>query len=145
MKLFRSFVIRDSAIKKRALDFIAALPANELWDVEIRPHDPKRSIEQNNLAWLIVTAISEQWFSDQGRQFEKDSWWTQLKREWFGPKILELPDGSFIEREPDSHDKGKKTFAGFLEYLFWRSADVGVVLPDEAHELRRAADERKVA
>lgn len=142
MKPLRSFVTRTPQIQSKAAEFILSLPPSQMFDVIVCEHDPKRNLEQNDLAWLIDTAIAEQ-VKPEGQGFHKDVWWLQLKREHFGPKIIELPDGSFIEQEPESHNRGRKKFSEFIEYLFWRSADLGVVLPQEAHEMHRANQQEK--
>lgn len=141
MTPLRAFVIRPDMpqVKGRAVDYLHSIPAEaDAFEVVIRPHDPTRTIEQNNLAWLIVTAISEQVWPDN-RQFSKDVWWLQLKKDFFGPHIVELPDGSFLETEPESKGRGKKKFSDWLEFLFRTAAEFEVELPEEAIEYRRSA------
>lgn len=135
----RAFVVRPDMpqVKGRVVDYLHAIPVEaDAFEVVIRPHDPTRTIEQNSLAWLIVTAIAEQVWPDN-RQFSKDVWWLQLKKDFFGPNIVELPDGSFLETEPESRGRGKKKFSDWLEFLFITAVSFGVVLPDEAVEYRR--------
>lgn len=134
MKILRAFVTRDRAIKARAVEFISKLPDGELFEIVVRPYDPKRTLEQNGLAWAVVTDIAEQ-VRPGGQAFSKDVWWFHAKREHFGPAIVELPDGSFLEQEPTSRDKGKRAFSKFVDFLLRWSGELGVVLSDETREL----------
>lgn len=142
MTLRRLFILRNNDIKARAVQFLADLPDDgTVYEVLIKVHDPKRSNDQNELAHVIVTAIQEQvWLPDeQGkkRQFCLEAWWLQLKKNYFHPEILELPDGTFTELEPRSRDKGTKTFKKWVDYLFQFAAEADVrILEEKLDELR---------
>lgn len=134
VKNIRSFVMRDDLIRQRIIQYIRELTFDQICEVVIRFYDPKRSLEQNSLAWVINTAIAEQ-LKPEGQSFTKDTWWLYLKREHFGPQIITLPDGSFIEGETKSSDKGKRSFSEFVEFLHWYAAEHQVQLPSESVEL----------
>lgn len=134
MKNLRAFTMRDDLIRVRIIEYIRALPLDQTYEIIVRFYDPKRSLEQNSLAWVINTAIAEQ-VMPNGEKFTKDTWWLHLKREHFGPQIITLPNGSFIEGETRSADRGKRAFREFVEFLHWYAADNGVLLPQESSEL----------
>lgn len=134
MKNIHSFVMRDDLVRQRIIQYIRTLSIDETYEIIIKFYDQKRSLEQNSLAWVINTAISEQ-VMPGGQAFSKDSWWLYHKREHFGPEIITLPDGSFIEGETRSNNRGKRAFSEFVEYLHRYAAENCVVLPEESIEL----------
>lgn len=129
------FRVKNSFVKQRAINYIMSLPDDGDFEVVVQPYDPKRSIDQNRLAHLVVNCIQEQVYLPTGdghaRKFSFDAWWLQLKKNFFEPEILELPDGSFIEQEPRSRDKKTKRFKHWIDYLFQFAAEEGVVIPEE--------------
>jgi hypothetical protein len=86
-----------------------------------------RTSEQNRLAWDIVTAMAEQ-VQVGGKRFSKDVWWLQMKREFFGRELREMPDGTLVEVEPASHSRSVEKFTEWVEFLYMRAAELGAAV-----------------
>lgn len=135
----RVFVVHDQPIKARMQAFAATVPlGGKPIEVIFREYDKQRSLDQNAAAWQVVTAISEQVWPN-GEQFERETWWLLLKREFFGPEFIRLPDGSVVEQEPRSKWRNTKEFSGWIEFVFQYAAEHQVVLP---HDVVRPTGEK---
>ena len=90
MKYF--FRIRNKSIKQRCIELIQSLPDDGDYEIIIQPYDPKRSLEQNSLAHLIVTSVKEQvWLPDEDggkRQYCLISFWKNF--------FWQMPDLFFL-------------------------------------------------
>lgn len=54
----RCFVLRSEQIRERAAEFVSALPLTDRpWEIVIRAHKTKRSLDQNALYWLRLAEI----------------------------------------------------------------------------------------
>lgn len=125
------FILRSPLQRSALSEFLLTVPADPVHEVIIREHKSKRSTDQSAMAWVIVTAISEQVELD-GRRYSKEVWWLHLKRSYFGPEFEQMPDGRIVEIEPRSRCKDTKEFSDWLEFLQSTAISMDVVL--EAHD-----------
>ena len=127
----KQFIIRTDLQRSAAAECIAQLPLSPLHEVIIREHRTRRNLEQNELAWKIVTAISEQ-VEVEGRRYDKDIWWVHLKSQFFGREMVEMPDGRLIEREPRSSTRDTGKFSEWIEFLYSVAAEHEVVIHEDS-------------
>jgi hypothetical protein len=77
----RVYVLRDQAVKDRFKVFVDSLPNEKLWEVAVRPHRSKRSLEQNALLHALLREIAAETGNEPGdvKDFFKDR---------YGPKKI---------------------------------------------------------
>lgn len=121
------FILRSPLQRSALSEYLLTVPADPVHEVIIREWKSKRSTDQSAMAWVIVTAISEQ-AEVEGRRYSKDVWWYHLKREFFGPEYQQMPDGTITEIEPRSRVKNTQEFSVWLEFLHSKAAEMGVRL-----------------
>lgn len=69
------------------------LDGNPALDITIRPHNSKRSNEQNKRMWKIYQTLqSSIWIN--GKQYDQELWHEQCKRMFIG--CNELPNGTLV-------------------------------------------------
>lgn len=63
----KKFILKNQDIKASALSFVSRLPIDPFYEVVIQEHKTKRSIEQNNLMWRMLTDLSNQveWYGNK--------------------------------------------------------------------------------
>lgn len=87
----RVFVLRDEAIKQRAIEAILAAPTTgKLTEVRIVPHTKPRTLDQNALYWASMTEIADQ-FKARAQDLHE-----ALKERHCPPKRVDLPDGTCV-------------------------------------------------
>lgn len=127
---YQKFFLPAKGNRALVLDVIKRLPIDQSFDIEISDHEEARTLEQNSLAQKICREIAKQ-YAPNGQKFRQSAWWHLLKRDHWGPEFRMLPDGSVIEVEPQSHKRSKAAFSEFVEFLYARAAEYGVILGDE--------------
>lgn len=95
-RLNGTFVIRSDDIRNRAMSFVGELPISETpWEVTIKEHKSKRTIEQNNLMWALLEEVSTQvdWYGQKlSREDWKDIFSASLKQQRVVPGL----EGGFV-------------------------------------------------
>lgn len=114
----------------RSLAIEAVQLAPDGYIVEIRP--TKRSDSQNAKLHATIGDIARQLQPD-GKRYEPETWFRHLKREFFGPEYVELPDGTVIEKEPRSRWRNRKHFGEFIEFVTAFAVENGVHLTAPHH------------
>lgn len=109
------FVLRDEAIRYRAVDFLSglALDPKHPFEIEVRPHRKKRSVEANRYYWQMLSEIAEQLWVD-GKQFSKETLHHYFAGEFLGWNETALPSGE-IHRTPIS--TSRLSVREFAEYV----------------------------
>lgn len=97
-ELFRMthrLVLHNAAITARAQAIIAALPQEPVHEVVIREHKSKRSLEQNDKMWAMLTDISRQvdWY---GQKLSPEEWKDVLTAGLKQQKVVPGIDGGFV-------------------------------------------------
>ena len=55
----RLFVLRSDDIRQRAIEFVSSLPITDRpFEIVIRPHKTKRSLDQNSYYWVRIAEIT---------------------------------------------------------------------------------------
>jgi len=69
----RKFILKNTHIKATAIDFIARLPLEPVYEVIVRESRTKRSTDQNSLMWKLLTDLSNQveWY---GQKLQPEDW-----------------------------------------------------------------------
>jgi len=113
-------VILDSSGRKEyAADKLASVPVDAGMVMEIRAHKYSRSLQQNKLHWLLMTAISQQMPSQMGGEWHApESWHELFKRMFLGVEAFSI--NGQMHKAPKS--SRKLTVAEFSE--FYAQCDV---------------------
>lgn len=127
----RTFVLRDESIKRRACAAIMA--AEELCEVILRPFRDKRSLEQNAMLWLCLTAISEQvdWY---GQKLTPEDWKDVISAFVKKQRLVPGIEGGWVVLGARTSKMTKREFTELLEAVHWFMAEKDVRLADEARE-----------
>lgn len=133
----RTFVLRDAQIRQRACAAIMA--ANEtLFEVILRPFRDKRSLEQNALMWVLLTAISEQidWF---GERLTPEEWKDLLTAFVRKQRVVPGIDGGMVLLGSRTSKMTKAEMTELIDAINWFMDEKGVVVDE--HKRARARDE----
>lgn len=91
----RTFLLRDSNIRRNCIEAIQQLPANPDKPLQVTIQEDTRSLAQNRMLWACLRDVSEQviWY---GRKMDNESWKhvfsASLKKQETVPGI----DGGFV-------------------------------------------------
>lgn len=133
----RTFVLRNAQIRQRACAAIMA--ANEtLSEVILRPFRDKRSLEQNALMWVLLTAISEQtdWF---GERLTPEEWKDLLTAFVRKQRVVPGINGGMVLLGSRTSKMTKAEMTELLDAINWFMDEKGVVVDE--HKRARARDE----
>lgn len=143
----RTFKIRSKHDIKLVSDFLESQPEKPLLECVIRPHQKKRSLEQNSLYHMWVTIIADELgetkedvhFDLRKRMllpiYERDnqSYAEMLnsvrKVHQLGAKDVAKIQANFIINETSTTDATVKQFTEFLKEIERDSISKGIVLP----------------
>lgn len=111
----RRFILSsDQAFKQAKQELITRWEerSGELFEVVFRKWEKKRTLDQNNRYWMLLTDISEQ-LKPEGVQYSPDTW-----HEYFKQKILGK-DTMLVDGEPVQVVKSstKQTVREFTDYM----------------------------
>ncbi|MFW6145436.1 MAG: recombination protein NinB [bacterium] len=120
-------IIETEKDKETAIERIKEIDlTNGKWEVDIKKKRERRSLDQNALLWLWMTAL------------EKDSETGYTKKEWkeifqseFCPRETMRVKGNLIVRIKGTSELNTKEFKQFLDRIqMWCYHEIGVSLPD---------------
>ena len=115
-----------------AIGFIANLPQDKAWTVEISPYAPKRSENQNNYLWgVCYRAVLDSGLREAGWTAEDVH--EYFLGEHFGWHTIEGLDRKRIKPTRRSSTLNKQEFTDFIAFIQRTMAEKGVYIP-EANE-----------
>ena len=134
-KMKQLFILRDDAVRARAVSAIMAAPEGHM--VKIQP--PTRSSAENNLLHVLINEISKkiEW---AGKKHDAETWKRLLVAAWCrvnGESIEVLPalDGHGVDIVPARTSKlSKKECSDLIEYIYAWGAENGIMWADHAKE-----------
>lgn len=122
------FRLSHSEARRRAAQCIADAPDG--WVVVVR--EPTRSLDQNALLWVLLTAFSEQleWPVNGEKVKLAPDEWKDLLTGAFGEdtRIAKGLNGGMVILGTRTSQMGKRRFAEFIEFIQSVAADRGVRL-----------------
>lgn len=127
--------------KQTAIAMLNNLPLGHGLEIVARETPKARSLDQNNLLWMVLTEISEQVWADS-RQFSAECWHVYAKNLWLPngdetniaelvkdparyQKWSVLPDGSRT-LTGSTTDLTKYGFSNYMEQLYSFASERGV-------------------
>ena len=108
----RTIILSGPTQRARAIEDIRNAPEDMV--VTIQPRN--RTHEQNALMWGMLQDISEQ-IRPEDQYFSPEIWLDYFKKKFVGMDLIELPDGSVVEREVRSSKMDKKEFSYFVDQI----------------------------
>ena len=116
-------IIRDDDIRQRALDFIAGLDLDTPWELTVKRHVKKRSLEQNNLYHQWVGVIA----GETGHSHDEVHEW--LKAEYLAPRMVEI-NGKTQQWRPTTTKLTTKDMGEFMDQVYvFGTSQLGLMLP----------------
>lgn len=104
--------------------YIDKLPEGKRYDVSVKVHREKRTVDQNRLLFLWIGCISHEtgYFKDEVHEI--------LKKKFLGTQAFEMW-GEKVERVKSTTSLDTKQFSLYLERIQqFASVEMGIVLPD---------------
>jgi hypothetical protein len=130
-------VLTGRSIRERAHEWINKAPTGTRVDFKA----PKRSLDQNNRLWAMLTDIAVQKVH-AGRRFTTDEW-KVLFMHACGRQVQFLPaldGGAFVPYGQSSSDLSVAEMTDLIEFMFQWGAENGVVWSDPTQP-RETAEE----
>lgn len=78
----KRFILRDENIRKRAANFVAHLPLDQLWEIEIKLFEKTRSIQQNRRMWALLDQVADYIPDEKGVCHCSQVWHHYLKKKF---------------------------------------------------------------
>lgn len=133
-----AFTVKTESDRDKAVAAVreSALPLL----VEVKAYKKNRSLAQNRLLHLWMTALSKHWHESTGELFAPDAWKLQVKRQFLGEEVIELPGGKQVEQVRKTSKLNTQEFTDFLQMIeIWAADDLECFLPrpDEYYEAMR--------
>jgi hypothetical protein len=130
------FVLRNSLILERLIQFLRSLPISETSPLAVKISELTRTLDQNAAQWPILEAIAEQlrWpvngeMSRLSAEEFKDILTAAFKQERI--RLAEGVFGGSVMVGLRTSQMGKREFSEWLDFLKWFCADRGVALDDD--------------
>lgn len=98
-----------STDRKKLYELLALAPNGYV--VEI--HKPTRSLEQNALYWATVHDVADN-VEINGQKFTPQVWHIYFKQRFLPGRIIELPNGQIIEKDPSTTELTVEQFSDFV-------------------------------
>lgn len=118
----KNFILRDNAVRERALNYIASLPLEPLLEIEVIPYEETRNSRQNKLYWAILNEIAEL----TGKPSEAWHWF--FKKRFIGFDEIEICGEIQIVPHSTTRLK-KKKFAEYVTRIeVYVTSDLGINL-----------------
>ena len=132
------FTVKTESDRDKALAAVreSALPLR----VEVKAYKKNRSLAQNRLLHLWMAELSKHWHESTGELFAPDVWKLQVKRQFLGEEVIELPGGKQVEQVRKTSRLNTQEFTDFLQMIeIWAADDLECFLPrpDEYYEAMR--------
>lgn len=118
---FKVITTNDKEAVKSYLD---KLPVGKRYDVTVKIHRDKRTVDQNRLLFLWIGCISHEtgYFKDEVHEI--------FKKKFLGTETFEMW-GEKVERVRSTTSLDTKQFSHYLEKIQqFASSEMGIILPD---------------
>ncbi len=125
------FILRDSTIRDRLkvyLDTLRLGPDEKPLKVTVEPYKANRSLAQNNLMWLWLTALSNFLRQEHGTNATPEDLKDHFQRTHLGTRPNEL-DGKLRVRLVGTSDLNTAQFTDFLNRIEEYANNAGLNLP----------------
>lgn len=114
--------------------------------IEIILRRPKRSLEQNNKLWALLTDVSKQveWY---GQKMAPEDWKHVFTASLTKQRAVPGIDGGFVVLGVSTRDKPKEWFSDLFQVIYAFGSEKGVIWsdPNEADEVGKVAGGRAAA
>lgn len=110
--------------KEAVKSYIDKLPVGKRYDVTVKIHRDKRTVDQNRLLFLWIGCISHEtgYFKDEVHEI--------FKKKFLGTETFEMW-GEKVERVRSTTSLDTKQFSHYLEKIQqFASSEMGIILPD---------------
>lgn len=119
----RPFIIRDVQTRAIAGLHIQRLDVTKAWEVTIRPHKSKRSIDQNSLYWSWLSIIAD----ETGNTANDIHEW--CRDEFLPCSEIKVAGVAHLAR-PSTTALTTKEMTDYLNRIeAWAGTDLGIILP----------------
>lgn len=117
----RKFILRDRTIVQRAQEFIGSVPLRPLYEVVVREHHEKRSLDANAYYWdQVVTPLAEHCGNTPEEMHEI------LLGKVFGYNNIVFAGGIYMIPRKRSSSMTRKEFHQYIEHCRVIAAQEGV-------------------
>lgn len=119
----QSFILRDEAIRQRAITFLSKLDLKTTWQITIGRHRQNRSLVQNNLLWKWYGIVAQ----ETGNSSEDIHEWA--KKRFLPPSFITV-NGETVEIRRSTTKLNTKEMHEFMTQVeAWAASELGIVLP----------------
>ena len=125
----QSIVIANADQKVDAINTVADLPADQVWEVRIRPYKASRSLQQNALYWKWLGIIA----AETGHDADEIHEFCKLK---FLPPVFVEIKGEVREARRTTTKLKVDEMSNYMNRVYaWATSELGMVLPvpEERH------------
>ena len=122
-----TFILRDETVRQRAAEFVAALSMGTLWEVTIKPHVKKRSLDQNALWHAMIGEVAKATGNSHDDVAEA------VKQMFLPPRFVEV-GGKTMEVRRSTTKLNTKEMTDLIDQLVaWAGSELGIALalPEE--------------
>lgn len=111
--------------------FVLNLPEGKKYRVLIEEANPKRSLEQNNRYWAILSDIAQQVPDETGKRYSAEVWHEYMKEQFLGKDTI-LIDGEVKFVQKSTTTLKVMEFADYMTKCEAWGAERGVVFFNDA-------------
>ena len=108
-------IIRTEADRHSAAQAIQFLPLNKPLKVTVEVYKKNRSLAQNNLLWMWMTQLSNEYGLKAGKFYDPEVWKLQMCKQFLGMEHLEFQNGEEWEEIRVTSKLNTAEFTQFLE------------------------------
>lgn len=118
-----TFIIRDQAIRERAVAFLNQLDLSKPWQLVVTPLKRNRSLQQNNLYWGWLGIVAQ----DTGNSTDDIHEW--LKHRFLAPSFVTV-NGETQEIRRSTTKLNTKEMSDYMTQVeAWAASELGIILP----------------
>lgn len=125
----QSLIIANADQKVGAINKVADLPADQVWEIRIRRYKPSRSLQQNALYWKWLGIIAQ----DTGHDADEIHEFCKIK---FLPPVFVEINGEVHEARRTTTKLKVDEMSAYMDRVYaWATSELGMVLPipEERH------------
>lgn len=123
------FVLDSRGQKDRVKVFLDRQPETPVLKVTVEIYKPNRSLAQNNLMWLWLSEICQQYLLSHGRYFTSEAWKHDFQEAFLGYEQIETPRGN-LTRVKGTSKLPVDEFSDFLNKIeAFVGSEYGIGLP----------------
>lgn len=116
-------IVRNDALRARAIDLIGALNISRPWKITVQPHKAKRSLDQHRLYHMWVGVVA----SETGNTHDGIHEWAKGE---FLPPVIVTVNGKSRECRRSTTDLKTAEMTEYLDrFSAWAASELGILLP----------------